>query len=167
MTTTEERETAVFAGGCFWGVEHLMQNAPGVLDVSTGYTGGHKDNPSYEDVCAGDTGHIEAVQIVFDKTKTSYETLAKLFFEIHNPCQSDGQGPDIGEQYLSKIFYSTEEQKKTALALIDILKQKGLAVATEVLPAAKFWPAEEYHQKYYQKKGALPYCHARVKRFDI
>ena len=157
---------AVFAGGCFWGVEHLMQKVPGVLDVQSGYTGGTAVNPSYEQVKTGTTGHFEAVRITYDPTQTDYETLAKLFFEIHDPTQIDGQGPDIGSQYRSAIFYINNEEKKTAEKLIRILEQKGYRVATQVLPLGTFWSAEEYHQNYYVRKGTQPYCHMRVKRFD-
>lgn len=159
-------QTAVFAGGCFWGVEHLMAQQNGVKEIQCGYTGGHVSHPTYEQVCSGKTGHYEAVRIVFDPKLVSYETLAKLFFEIHDPTQADGQGPDIGAQYRSVVFYADEQQKQTAQKLISILQSKGLAVKTQLLPLQAFWPAEDYHQHYYQRKGTQPYCHSRVKRFD-
>lgn len=165
LSFASEIQTAVFAGGCFWGVEHLMKDLDGVLGIECGYTGGKTQSPSYQDVCTGTTGHFEAVRISFDPAQTSYETLAKLFFEIHDPTQTNGQGPDIGQQYQSAIFYTTPEQKETAEKLIGILKDKGYSVATQVLPLDTFWPAEEYHQQYYQKKGTQPYCHIKVKRF--
>ncbi|MBX7258816.1 MAG: bifunctional methionine sulfoxide reductase B/A protein [Candidatus Hydrogenedentes bacterium] len=158
-------EKAIFAGGCFWGVQYLMQKAPGVISTQVGYTGGHKDNPTYKEVCSGTTGHIEAIEITFDPSKTTYEALAKLFFEIHDPTQANGQGPDIGEQYLSVVFYANDAQKQTAEKLIQILKDKGYKVVTQVLPAKTFWPAEDYHQDYYNKKHGTPYCHAYKKRF--
>lgn len=161
-----KEQTAVFAGGCFWGVEHLMQQMPGVISVESGYTGGASDKPTYEQVRAGKTGHFEAVRVCYDPAKTDYETLCKLFFEIHDPTQADGQGPDIGSQYRSAVFYANEEQKQIAERLIARLKTKGYAVVTQVLPLKTFWPAEDYHQDYYQRKGTEPYCHMRVKRFD-
>ena len=163
---TQTTKQAVFAGGCFWGVEHLMQAAPGVLDVQSGYTGGTVESPSYEQVKTGMTGHLEAVRVTYDPAQTDYETLAKLFFEIHDPTQIDGQGPDIGSQYRSAVFYVDEEQKKVADKLIALLAQKGYKIATRVLPLGTFWPAEPYHQDYYVRKGTEPYCHLRVKRFD-
>lgn len=111
------------------------------------------------------TGHVEAVEVIFDTEKTSFETLAKLFFEIHDPTQSDGQGPDIGNQYYSIIFYTNQEQKDIAQKLIDILKGKGYKVVTQLRQAEVFWEAEEYHQKYYDKEDKLPYCHVYTKRF--
>ena len=122
-------------------------------------------NPTYKDVCTKNTGHAEAVRIVFDPSKVSYETLAKRFFEIHDPEQANGQGPDIGNQYRSEIFYTTPAQKETALKLIDILNKKGYHVVTKVTPASEFWKAEEYHQGYYDKNGKEPYCHRYTKRF--
>ena len=160
-----ELETAVFAGGCFWGVEYYMQRIPGVSTVESGFMGGHKKNPSYEEVCQKNTGHVEVVQVLFDPSKTDYETVAKLFFEIHDPTQEDGQGPDIGEQYRSVVFYTTPEQKRVAEKLVDQLKTKGYPVVTTIAPASTFWKAEEYHQNYYNRKGAEPYCHGYTKRF--
>jgi peptide methionine sulfoxide reductase msrA/msrB len=162
MTKTD---TAIFAGGCFWGVEYYMQKEPGVISTTVGYTGGKTANPTYEEVCSHKTGHIEAIEIVFDPEKTNYEKIAKLFFEIHDPTQVNGQGPDIGEQYVSVIFYRNEEQKATAEKLINILKQKGYKVSTRLIKASTFWKAEDYHQDYYLKKGSLPYCHGYTKRF--
>lgn len=160
-----ETEVAIFAGGCFWGVEYYFQNAAGVIDTKVGYIGGHKDNPTYKEVCAHTTGHIEAMEVTFDPSKTNYETLAKLFFEIHDPTQTNGQGGDIGEQYLSVVFYTSEQQKEITEKLIDLLENKGYKIATTLRPATKFWPAETYHQQYYKKTGGTPYCHARRQRF--
>jgi len=160
-----KRDTAIFAGGCFWGVEYYMKKAKGVLSTEVGYTGGTKENPSYEEVCSGTTGHYEAMEIVFDPGKTTFEEIAKLFFEIHDPTQWNHQGPDFGEQYRSAVFYRTEEQRKTTEKLIGILKKKGFNVVTELKPARTFWKAENYHQDYYGHKGTTPYCHGYVKRF--
>lgn len=161
----EQTETAIFAGGCFWGVEHLMKQLPGIISIESGYIGGSKANPTYQEVCSHKTGHAEAVRIIFDPSKVDYETLAKRFFEIHNPEQINGQGPDIGDQYRSEIFYTTPKQQEIALKLIDQLKAKGYKVVTKVTPANTFWKAEDYHQRYYDKNGKQPYCHSYVKRF--
>ena len=158
-------DTAIFAGGCFWGVEYFMQRAPGVLTVESGYIGGDTEHPTYEDVCRKHTGHVEAVRVVFDASQTTYEALAKLFFEIHDPTQLNRQGPDRGEQYRSEIFYANPQQKEVADKLIERLKTKGYPVVTLVSPATTFWPAEDYHQNYYNRKGSLPYCHGYTKRF--
>ena len=163
--TPPKTQKAYFAGGCFWGVEFYMQNTEGVISTTVGYAGGHIKNPSYEDVCRGATGHVETVEVVFDPEKTSYEKLAKLFLEIHDPTQENGQGPDIGDQYLSRIFTTGSKQEKTAGRLLNILREKGYPVKTRVTPIAKFWPAESYHQDYYQRTGKTPYCHMRTKRF--
>jgi peptide methionine sulfoxide reductase msrA/msrB len=160
-----ETDTAIFAGGCFWGVEYYMQQKDGVKSVESGYIGGTKDHPTYKEVCTGTTGHAEAVQIVFDPSKVTYEELARLFFEIHDPTQVNRQGPDIGLQYRSEVFYLNDEQKKIVENLIAILKNKGYKVSTKVTKATTFWPAEEYHQDYYDHKGTLPYCHGYTKRF--
>ncbi len=157
--------TAIFAGGCFWGVEYFLQKAPGVISVTSGYTGGHVKNPTYEQVCTGNTGHAEAVKIIYDPTKTSYDKLLRLFLEIHDPTQVGGQGPDIGDQYRSEIFYLNDEQKKIAENDIGLLKAKGLRVATAVTKASDFYEAEKYHQDYYFNNGKTPYCHVYTKRF--
>jgi len=157
---------AIFAGGCFWGVEYYMQKKLGVLETMVGYIGGHKDEPSYEDVCSKTTGHVEAVKVVYDPVRVSYEELVRLFFEIHDPTQIGGQGPDIGEQYSSIIFYLDNEQKAIAENVINILKEKGYTVVTKLKEAVTFWKAEDYHQDYYTKKRGTPYCHAYTKRFD-
>jgi len=158
-------EQAFFAGGCFWGVEHLLADLEGVLDVDSGFMGGSVDRPSYRQVVSGTTGHAETVRVTFDPRKVSYETLAKMFFEIHDPTQRNRQGPDIGDQYRSAVFYANDGQRVVTERLIEILRGKGLQVATEVSPAGLYWPAEDYHQDYYAKNGKQPYCHMRVERF--
>ena len=159
-------QKAVFAGGCFWGVEYFLQQAKGVIKATSGYTGGQTENPTYKEVCTGRTGHLEAVEVLFDPEATIYEELLKLFFEIHDPTQTDGPGPDLGEQYHSAVFYFDDAQKATAEKLIGQLKSKGYNAATVLRPATKFYPAEGYHQDYYFKSGKRPYCHTPVKRFD-
>lgn len=163
--TTPLTDTAIFAGGCFWGVEYYLQKKPGVISVVSGYIGGHKKNPTYQEVCSGSTGHYEAVEVTFDPSLITFEELATLFFEIHDPTQWNHQGPDWGEQYRSSVFYRNEEQKQTTEKLIGILKEKGYKVVTEVKPATTFWKAENYHQDYYDHKGSTPYCHGYTKRF--
>ncbi len=163
--SNSKTETAIFAGGCFWGAEYLMKQLPGIISILSGYIGGHTSNPTYEEVCAQPTGHAEAVEIIFDPNKVNYETLVKRFFEIHDPEQLDRQGPDEGDQYRSEIFYTTPRQKEIALKLINILKEKGFKVVTKVTPATKFWKAEDYHQNYYEKTQKKPYCHFYVKKF--
>jgi peptide methionine sulfoxide reductase msrA/msrB len=160
-----EQKKAYFAGGCFWGVEHLFQAKPGVVNAVSGYMGGELDNPSYQDVLTGRTGHLESVEITYDPAIVTFEELTRFFFEIHDPTQANGQGPDIGPQYLSAVFYSEDKEKEIAADLIDVLNEKGYDVVTQLLPAERFWKAEEYHQDYYVKKNQMPYCHVYQKKF--
>lgn len=163
--TVVQTDEAIVAGGCFWGVEHLFKQLSGVLLTEVGYIGGATDHPTYEQVCSHTTGHVEAVRIVFDSEKISYEAILKYFFEIHDSTQQNGQGPDIGSQYLSQIFYFDDAQKKVADRVIDELKNKGFSVSTQLKPVEIFWPAEKYHQRYYEKNQQVPYCHRYTKRF--
>ncbi|KGP64025.1 methionine sulfoxide reductase [Legionella norrlandica] len=160
-----DSEEAILAGGCFWGVEYYFKQMPGVLKVESGYTGGHVLEPSYEQVCTGNTGHYEAVRVVYDSEKTNYHYVIKRFFEIHDPTQADGQGPDLGQQYQSAIFFFNEEQLQEAESLIQLLRKRSYQVATRLLKAQPFWPAENYHQNYYFKHHKIPYCHRPVARF--
>lgn len=152
-------ETAIFASGCFWGTQYHLQRAAGVISTTVGYIGGHVDSPTYEQVCTDTTGHAEAVKVVFDPTKTSFGKLARLFFETHDFTQVNRQGPDIGRQYRSAIFYLNDEQRQDAMKMVSVLTKAGYRVATEVTAAGEFWPAEDYHQDYYAKTGNTPYCH--------
>ena len=163
--TLADSQEAIFAGGCFWGVEYLLKQLKGVLFTEVGYTGGECPNPSYDLICGGKSGHVEAVRVIFNPEEISYEALAKYFFEIHDPGQADGQGPDRGAQYQSKIFYFDEQQKEIIEKLIIQLKNKGYAVATQLAKVQIFWPGEMYHQNYYAKVGQLPYCHIYTQRF--
>jgi len=162
---SSEIEVAIFASGCFWGTDFYLQKAVGVLHTTVGYIGGELDNPTYEDVCTGQTKHAEAVEVYFNKNLTNFETLAKCYFETHDPTQVNGQGPDIGTQYRSEIFVTNEEQRKTSEALINELEAKGYDVATKISKASRFWQAELYHQDYYELKGQKPYCHIFQKKF--
>jgi methionine-S-sulfoxide reductase len=145
-------EVAIFAAGCFWGVQFYFDQVPGVIDSEVGYIGGKTDNPTYEDVCYRNTAHAEAVKLTFDPKQVSYETLLKQFFRMHDPTQMNRQGPDVGDQYRSAIFYLSDEQKLNAEIMIAKLK-KDKAIVTSLEPASKFWPAEDYHQKYTEKTG--------------
>jgi peptide methionine sulfoxide reductase msrA/msrB len=158
-------ETAIFASGCFWGTEYYFQKAEGVISTTVGYIGGQKENPTYEQVCTGRTGHAEAIEVIFDPAITSYENMVKLFFETHDPGQLNRQGPDIGHQYRSGIFYLNDEQKSIAERLAATLQEKGHKVVTEITKATQFYKAENYHQKYYSKGGGSPYCHRYIKKF--
>jgi len=157
---------AYFAGGCFWGVEYYLEKLEGVKEVTSGFMGGTVKDPTYYQVIRSNTGHLETVEVLYDSSKVSYEKLAKTFFEIHDPTQADGQGPDIGSQYLSAIFVTTQEERNVVKKLIGLLEKKGLKIATQVLEKTPFYKAEEYHQDYYDRKGGTPYCHRRVKRFE-
>ncbi|MDZ7738388.1 MAG: bifunctional methionine sulfoxide reductase B/A protein [Bacteroidales bacterium] len=158
-------ETAILAGGCFWGVEYYLQKMDGVESVVSGYIGGNVKNPSYSEVSSGRTGHAEAVKVLYDPQKLSYEDVVRTFLEIHDPTQVDRQGPDIGEQYRSEIFFMNDYQRRTALKLLNILRDKGYDIATELTRASEFYEAEKYHQDYYFAKGSTPYCHGYTKRF--
>ncbi len=150
-------ETATFGAGCFWGVEELFRKTPGVIETAAGYMGGQKENPAYEDVCTDETGHAEVVQVKFDPKKIPYDKLLGLFWANHNPTTLNRQGPDIGTQYRSVIFFHTPEQEKLAqkskIAASESGKWGGRPIVTEIAPAQKFWKAEDYHQKYLQKRG--------------
>lgn len=146
----------VFAAGCFWGVQYYFDQVPGVLETTVGYTGGHTDNPTYEAVCSHATGHAEAVEIVFDPDVVTYEVLLKHFFRMHDPTQLNRQGPDIGDQYRSAVFYMNDEQKAQAERMIEALSAQNAydkPIVTKLEPAAEFYPAEPYHQKYTERTG--------------
>ncbi|MBM4151958.1 MAG: peptide-methionine (S)-S-oxide reductase MsrA [Kiritimatiellaceae bacterium] len=158
---TVKTEKATFAAGCFWGVEDLFRKVKGVLDTQVGYTGGQTTNPTYKQVCTATTGHAEALEITFDPTVASYKTLVELFFKMHDPTQVDRQGPDIGPQYRSAIFYHSAEQQVIAQEVKDALQISGKykkPIATQIVPGATFYRAEEYHQRYFEKNGG-PACH--------
>ncbi len=156
---------AYFAGGCFWGIEFYFDKLDGVLSAVSGYMGGHIENPSYEMVCSGFSGHLEVVEVSFNETIISFENLVKLFFEIHDFTQINGQGPDIGSQYLSAIFYVDSEQKSISEKLILELNQKSFKVATSLYEFTPFYEAEDYHQDYYERHQKVPYCHRYRKIF--
>ena len=162
---TNEKK-AYFAGGCFWGVEYYLEKLQGVKSVVSGYMGGWKKNPTYKDVSRGDSGHLEVVEVVYDPAKIDYETLAKNFFEIHDFAQQNGQGPDIGKQYLSAVFVSSDDENKTISKLLNELRAKGYTPATSLHKKSKFYKAEEYHQDYYVRHHKEPYCHSYKKIFE-
>lgn len=156
---------AYFAAGCFWGVEYHFEKLKGVNSAISGYMGGHTLNPDYHSVCSGTTGHLEVVKIEYDSNIVSYEELLKLFFEIHDFTQTNGQGPDIGSQYLSAIYYEDKKEKETIDSIIEILKNKGYKVATSLYEMVTFYEAEDYHQDYYERHQKVPYCHSYNKIF--
>lgn len=163
--TISDSEEIIIAGGCFWGIEYYLQKLTGVVFTCVGYCGGNTSNPTYQEVCTQRTHHLECVRVIYDPSITSLETIIKCFLEIHDPSQADGQGPDIGNQYLSAIFCYNEPQKELATALITQLERQGNSIATQIKDIAIFWPGEDYHQNYYNQKHSLPYCHHYVKRF--
>ncbi len=155
-------ETATFAAGCFWGVQSLFEKVPGVLRTRVGYSGGKTQNPTYEDVCTDETGHAEAIEIQFDPEKVSYQKLLELFFENHDPTTMDRQGPDIGSQYRSAIFYHSPQQKQQAEQEKQRRNDSGDyigPIVTQIVPAATFYSAEEYHQHYFDRRGVNWSCH--------
>jgi len=160
---SENIKSAYFAGGCFWGVEYYFEHLEGVESAISGYMGGSMPNPDYRSICTGLTGHLEVVQINYDPSIVTFESLTRLFFEIHDFTQTNGQGPDIGSQYLSAIFYNNEEEKDTSKDLIDLLSKKGYKVATSLISThnTPFFEAEDYHQNYYDVQKKTPYCHQR------
>ena len=156
-------EKATFGGGCFWGVEAVFRRIPGVVSTAVGYMGGTLKNPTYEDVCTDKTGHAEVVQVEYDPARVSYEELLKVFWENHDPTTPNRQGPDVGTQYRSVIFFHSPEQEAAARAAKEKLARAGTyprPMVTEIVPAAEFWRAEEYHQQYLEKRG-LAQCHIR------
>jgi peptide-methionine (S)-S-oxide reductase len=151
-------EKATFGAGCFWGVEARFQQVPGVTETAVGYEGGAQENPTYQDVCTDRTGHAEVVEVTFDPRKVSYSALLDLFFELHDPTQVNRQGPDWGTQYRTVVFFHSPQQESAATQAIARLNASGRylrPIATQVVPAMTFWRAEEYHQKYLEKRGAV------------
>ena len=160
-----ELETATLAAGCFWCVEAVFDDLKGVEDVVSGYSGGHKHNPTYREVCSGTTGHAEVIQIEFDPNVISFKEIVQVFFTVHDPTTLNRQGNDIGPQYRSAIFYHTDEQKRIAEEVIDEITKEEIyddPIVTEVTPFNKFWPAENYHQEYFANNPNQPYCAAVV-----
>jgi peptide-methionine (S)-S-oxide reductase len=156
-------EKATFGGGCFWGVEVAFRQIPGVTATQVGYMGGSLENPTYKDVCTDRTGHAEVVEVTFDPAKVSYEDVLKVFWTCHDPTQINRQGPDVGTQYRSVIFYHSPEQQAAAVASKEKLERSGAfkrPIATQIIPATDFWRAEEYHQQYLEKRG-LASCHIK------
>lgn len=155
------RELATLGGGCFWCTEAVFDQLDGVTDVVSGYSGGHVLNPTYKQICGGDTGHAEVIQITFDPTRVSYRTILEVFFSTHDPTTLNRQGADVGTQYRSAIFYHSEEQRQTARELIAELEAARVfpnRIVTEVTPVSVFYPAEDYHQEYFARNGRQPYC---------
>lgn len=152
---------ATFAAGCFWGVEEAFRQTPGVLETTVGYTGGQLDHPTYEQVCSDRTGHAEAVEVRFDPDRISYARLLEMFWSLHNPTTLNRQGPDVGSQYRSAVFYHDDQQREQAEAMKRRLDESGVfgrPIVTEITPASTFWPAEDYHQQYVHKRGGGS-CH--------
>ena len=161
MTT----ETVTLGAGCFWGVEYVFERVPGVVSTEVGYAGGHTENPTYRDVCSHGTGHAEVLRVEFDPAKVTLEQLLEVFWAMHDPTQVNRQGPDVGDQYRSAIFTTSDEQQRLAEASRDAAQERfDRPIATEIEPAGPFYPAEDYHQQYYDKNGHEPYCHVIPRR---
>ncbi len=159
-----DHKKATFGGGCFWGIESAFRQLDGVIDAVSGYMGGSVENPTYRMVCTDRTGHAEVVQVEYDPSRVSYDQLLELFWEIHDPTTLNRQGPDIGTQYRSAIFFHDGEQKAAAEASLSRLAKShkfGRPIVTQIVPAGEFYPAEEYHQRYYEKAGIEPHCGLR------
>jgi peptide-methionine (S)-S-oxide reductase len=157
---TMSTETATFGAGCFWGVEYVYERVPGVVETEVGYAGGHTENPTYRDVCSHGTGHAEVLRVRFDPALVGFEQLLEVFWAMHDPTQVNRQGPDVGDQYRSAIFTHADEQRKLAEASREAAQARfDRPIATEITPAGPFYPAEDYHQRYYDKNGHTPYCH--------
>ena len=154
-------ETATFGAGCFWGVESVFEQVDGVTATKVGYTGGFTQAPSYEDVCSHRTGHAEAVEVTYDPARVSYDTLLDIFWMNHDPTQLNRQGPDIGDNYRSVVFYHSPEQEAAAIASKKRLEESGRykrPIVTEIVPATTFWDAEQYHEKYFSRRGIVATC---------
>ncbi len=167
IDNNSQYKKAYFASGCFWGTEYWFEQQEGVFNATSGYMGGHTQDPSYPEICGKQTGHLETVEVTYDPTVISFEILCKVFFETHNPEQMDGQGPDIGPQYLSAVFTNNLKEEDTVQTLINQLEDKGMNIATMIKDANehKFYKAEEEHQNYYKLRNSTPYCHVYTKRF--
>jgi peptide-methionine (S)-S-oxide reductase len=160
----EQLEVATLGGGCFWCLEPVFDDLRGVVSVESGYAGGHQPNPTYEQVCSGNTGHAEVVQVTFDPRQLSYADLLRIFFSIHDPTTLNRQGPDVGTQYRSAIFYHDAEQKNAAEEVIRSLEEQGVwkGIVTQVVPFEAFYPAEDYHQEYFANNPRQPYCNVVI-----
>lgn len=163
--SVSDTEETILAAGCFWGVEYYLQKLPGVLKTEVGYSGGALNSPTYKDVCASRGNHLEVIRVIYDHNVIDYAQVLKYFFEIHDFTQINGQGPDIGSQYLSAVFYYDNRQKEIALQIIEQLTNRGYKVATTIRPVSTFWVAEDYHQNYYICNNKEPYCHSWQKKF--
>lgn len=165
--TVLDSDEAILAGGCFWGIQYFFDHWPGILKTEVGYTGGSSSSPSYTEVCSGASGHYEAIRVVYDASQLDYQQVIQYFFNIHDPTQADGQGPDRGHQYQSAVFYYDDHQKQTAVHTMDLLKNRGYHVVTRLLPVDVFWLAESDHQHYYDQHAKVPYCHRYENRFGV
>ena len=159
-----DTELATFGGGCFWCVEAVFDELSGVESVTSGYAGGHVEEPTYEEVCSGTTGHAEVVQVAYDPDVVSYRDLLEVFFAVHDPTTEDREGPDVGSQYRSAVYYHDEEQREAVEAYVAELEERGVydGIVTEIAPLNAFYPAEEYHQDYYQRNPNQPYCAIQI-----